>query len=56
MFARAIFNIGTILKHLKAQTDLLSLIAQKNGIDIKQVKAIREGNSLYELRQDQKTT
>lgn len=33
VFTRLVFSIPTILKHLSAQTKLLSFIAQKNGTD-----------------------
>lgn len=33
LITRAIFNIPTITRHLKAHTKLLSEIAQKNGVD-----------------------
>lgn len=37
---RAIFNIPTIVKNLKAQTSLLVQIAKKEGVNAEEIKAI----------------
>jgi len=39
---RAVFSIGTIVRHLKAQTLILSMLAEKSGIDSNELKAITD--------------
>ncbi len=40
LLTRSIFRIDTIVKNLQAQTELLSLIAHKNGVDTDRINSI----------------
>ncbi len=57
LITRTIFRINTIVKNLQAQTELLSLIAHKNGVDTDRINSISAtvGGKAYKLKLSQPT-